>query len=131
MLGEKKTVPVDVYYRTREIVLLLLLRANSTKFNFSLPHRNQHSITVMRAQARKSISKGSPGCLPACLPIRSDGRSVGLQVECGKTCVLVPDCESRRRRRLRRSALHLSTRFSAPQWEGLFSRALLIVRFHF
>lgn len=45
MLGEKKTVPVDVYYRTREIVLLLLLlRANSTKFNFSLPHRNQHSI---------------------------------------------------------------------------------------
>lgn len=37
----------DVYYRTREIfdfVVLLLLRASSTKFNFSLPHRNQHSI---------------------------------------------------------------------------------------
>lgn len=36
----------DVYYRTREIFdpVLLLLRANSTKFNFSLPHRNQHSI---------------------------------------------------------------------------------------
>lgn len=37
----------DVYYRTREIfdlVLLLLLRASSAKFNFSLPHRNQHSI---------------------------------------------------------------------------------------
>lgn len=43
------------------------------------PHfdrRCSDTNTVMRAQARKSISKGSPGCLPACLPIRSDGRSV-------------------------------------------------------
>lgn len=102
-----------MYYRTPEIFDLLLLLS---KFNFSLPHRNQHSITAMRAGSKEVDFEGA-AWLSTC-PSSDDGGADGSgRLEYGKAYVS--------------SFLIASpvycltpTRPSAPQWGEFFSRAL-------
>lgn len=119
MLGEKKTVPV-MYYRTSEIFDLVLLLS---KFNFSLPHRNQHSITDMRAGSKEVDFEGV-AWLSTC-PRSDDGGAGGSgRLVYGKACVssfliASPD-----------TALHLLS-FLLLSGEDFFSRALSDPKVHF